>query len=97
MILLYDNQVLFKLVVITVLVIAESADNCIKTVILTFVAFSFFPPSLSMCFPCLILFAFQMLRNCKVARVLPRIADCAKNDRNAVLRARYDYQFFYSI
>ncbi|CAL5353551.1 hypothetical protein CsSME_00041593 [Camellia sinensis var. sinensis] len=52
--------VLFKLVVITVLVIAESADNCIKT----------------------------MLRNCKVARVLYRIADCAKNDRNAVLRAR---------
>ncbi|GMN50388.1 hypothetical protein TIFTF001_019537 [Ficus carica] len=52
--------VLFKLVVITVLVIAESADNCIKT----------------------------MLRNCKVARVLPRIVDCAKNDRNAVLRAR---------
>ncbi|KAJ9176533.1 hypothetical protein P3X46_011836 [Hevea brasiliensis] len=52
--------VLFKLVVITVLVIAESADNCIKT----------------------------MLRNCKVARVLPRIADCAKNDRSAVLRAR---------
>ncbi|KAG9145881.1 hypothetical protein Leryth_021336 [Lithospermum erythrorhizon] len=52
--------VLFKLVVITVLVIAESADNCIKT----------------------------MLRNCKVARVLPRIADSAKNDRNAVLRAR---------
>ncbi|XP_057965079.1 CLIP-associated protein isoform X2 [Malania oleifera] len=52
--------VLFKLVVITVLVIAESADNCIKT----------------------------MLRNCKVARVLIRIADCAKNDRSAVLRAR---------
>ncbi|XP_020239124.1 CLIP-associated protein [Cajanus cajan] len=52
--------VLLKLVVITVLVIAESADNCIKT----------------------------MLRNCKVARVLPRIADCAKNDRSAVLRAR---------
>ncbi|KAL2945478.1 CLIP-associated protein [Bienertia sinuspersici] len=52
--------VLFKLVVITVLVIAESADNCIKT----------------------------MLRNCKVARVLSRIADCAKNDRSAVLRAR---------
>ncbi|KAF8388331.1 hypothetical protein HHK36_026997 [Tetracentron sinense] len=51
---------LFKLVVITVLVIAESADNCIKT----------------------------MLRNCKVARVLPRIADCAKNDRSAILRAR---------
>lgn len=52
--------VLFKLVVITVLVIAESADNCIKT----------------------------MLRNCKVPRVLPRIADCAKNDRSAILRAR---------
>ncbi|KAK9733851.1 hypothetical protein RND81_04G096800 [Saponaria officinalis] len=52
--------VLFKLVVITVLVIAESADNCIKT----------------------------MLRNCKVARVLPRIADCAKNDKNAALRSR---------
>ncbi|XVF72145.1 hypothetical protein PTKIN_Ptkin12aG0096700 [Pterospermum kingtungense] len=52
--------VLFKLVVITVLVIAESADNCIK----------------------------RMLRNCKVARVLPCIGDCAKNDRNAVLRAR---------
>ncbi|KGN44556.1 CLIP-associated protein isoform X1 [Cucumis sativus] len=52
--------VLFKLVVITVLVIAESADNCIKT----------------------------MLRNCKVSRVLPRIADSAKSDRNAVLRAR---------
>ncbi|XP_049408787.1 CLIP-associated protein-like isoform X1 [Solanum stenotomum] len=52
--------VLFKLVVITVLVIAESADNCIKT----------------------------MLRNCKVGRALPRIADSAKNDKNAVLRAR---------
>ncbi|KAM7521779.1 hypothetical protein LguiA_011681 [Lonicera macranthoides] len=52
--------VLFKLVVITVLVIAESADNCIKT----------------------------MLRNCKVARSLPRIADSAKNDRSAILRAR---------
>ncbi|KAJ0265493.1 ATCLASP protein [Hirschfeldia incana] len=52
--------VLFKLVVITVLVIAESADNCIKT----------------------------MLRNCKAARVLPRIAESAKHDRNAVLRAR---------
>lgn len=52
--------VLFKLVVITVLVIAESADNCIKT----------------------------MLRNCKVSRILPRIADCAKNDRSAILRAR---------
>lgn len=52
--------VLFKLVVITVLVIAESSDNCIKT----------------------------MLRNCKASRVLPRIVDCAKNDRNAILRAR---------
>ncbi|KAK4407302.1 CLIP-associated protein, partial [Sesamum angolense] len=52
--------VLFKLVVITVLVIAESADNCIKT----------------------------MLRNCKVSRALPRIVDCAKNDRAAVLRVR---------
>ncbi|KAG6504919.1 hypothetical protein ZIOFF_037267 [Zingiber officinale] len=52
--------VLMKLVVITVLVIAESADNCIKT----------------------------MLRNCKVARVLPRIADAAKNDKSSVLRAR---------
>ncbi|RZR82630.1 hypothetical protein BHM03_00009085 [Ensete ventricosum] len=29
-----------------------------------------------------------MLRNCKVARVLPRIADAAKNDKSAVLRAR---------
>lgn len=35
--------------------------------------------------------ASQMLRNCKVARVLPRIVDCAKNDRNAILRARYIY------
>ncbi|KAJ3706355.1 hypothetical protein LUZ61_010060 [Rhynchospora tenuis] len=52
--------VLFKLVVITVLVIAESADNCIKTI----------------------------LRNCKVSRVLPKIADTAKNDRSAILRAR---------
>uniref|UniRef100_I1PMV6 TOG domain-containing protein n=2 Tax=Oryza TaxID=4527 RepID=I1PMV6_ORYGL len=51
---------LFKLVVITVLVIAESADTCIKTI----------------------------LRNCKVSRILPRIADTAKNDRSAVLRAR---------
>lgn len=52
--------VLFKLVVITVLVIAESADNCIKT----------------------------MLRNCKVPRVLPRVADTAKHDRSSILRAR---------
>ncbi|AQK44682.1 CLIP-associated protein [Zea mays] len=53
-------QMLFKLVVITVLVIAESADTCIKTI----------------------------LRNCKVARILPRIVDTAKNDRSAILRAR---------
>ncbi|KAL6652423.1 hypothetical protein ACP70R_011348 [Stipagrostis hirtigluma subsp. patula] len=52
--------VLFKLVVITVLVIAESADTCIKTI----------------------------LRNCKVARILHRIIDTAKNDRSAILRAR---------
>ncbi|KAJ3679992.1 hypothetical protein LUZ60_016270 [Juncus effusus] len=51
---------LFKLVVITVLVIAESSDNCIKTI----------------------------LRNCKVARLLPKITDTAKNDRSAILRAR---------
>ncbi|KAL8254487.1 hypothetical protein R6Q59_032708 [Mikania micrantha] len=51
---------LFKLLVITILVIAESADNCIKT----------------------------MLRNCKVARILPRIAENAKYDRSAILRAR---------
>ncbi|XP_076898378.1 CLIP-associated protein [Bidens hawaiensis] len=51
---------LFKLVVITVLVIAESADNCIKT----------------------------MLRNCKVARILPRVAETAKHDRSSILRAR---------
>ena len=36
---------------------------------------------------------FKMLRNCKVARVLPRIADCAKNDKNAVLRARFAFKF----
>ncbi|KAL3687778.1 hypothetical protein R1sor_014087 [Riccia sorocarpa] len=52
--------VLFKLVVITVLVIAESADICIKT----------------------------MLRNTRVSRVLSRLIECAKHDRNAVLRAR---------
>ncbi|KAG6556657.1 hypothetical protein Mapa_001598 [Marchantia paleacea] len=52
--------VLFKMVVITVLVIAESADTCIKT----------------------------MLRNSRVSRVLPRLMECAKHDRNAVLRAR---------
>jgi CLIP-associating protein 1/2 len=42
--------VLFKLVVTTVLLIAKSVDNCIKT----------------------------MLRNCKFARILPRIVDCAR-------------------
>ncbi|KAL2894046.1 Ornithine carbamoyltransferase chloroplastic [Bienertia sinuspersici] len=31
-----------------------------------------------------------MLRNCNVARVLSRIADCAKNDRSVVLRASYN-------
>ncbi|KAJ0021586.1 hypothetical protein Pint_31615 [Pistacia integerrima] len=40
-----------------------------------------------------------MLHNCKVACVLPRIADCAKNDHNAVLRkvqsiARMCYTLF---
>lgn len=39
-----------------------------------------------------ILLVFQMLRNCKVARVLPRIADSAKNDRNSILRARYEFE-----
>uniref|UniRef100_A0A453CE06 TOG domain-containing protein n=1 Tax=Aegilops tauschii subsp. strangulata TaxID=200361 RepID=A0A453CE06_AEGTS len=57
---LSNFQMLFKLVVITVLVIAESSDTCIKTI----------------------------LRNCKVARILPRVADTAKNDRSAILRAR---------
>lgn len=51
---------LLKNVVITVSVIAESADNCIK----------------------------EMLRNCKVARILPRIIEFAKNDRSAILRVR---------
>uniref|UniRef100_A0A453P3F0 TOG domain-containing protein n=1 Tax=Aegilops tauschii subsp. strangulata TaxID=200361 RepID=A0A453P3F0_AEGTS len=54
------KQALFKLVVITVLVIAESSDNCVKTI----------------------------LRNCKVSRIVPLIADTAKNDRSAILRAR---------
>ncbi|KAE8799628.1 CLIP-associating protein 2 [Hordeum vulgare] len=53
-------SMLFKLVVITVLVIAESSNTCTKTI----------------------------LRNCKVARILPRVADTAKNDRSAILRAR---------
>ncbi|GJM87342.1 hypothetical protein PR202_ga03286 [Eleusine coracana subsp. coracana] len=53
--------VLLKNVVITILVIADSADSCIK----------------------------EMLRNCKVARILPKIIEFAKNDRSAVLRARY--------
>ncbi|XP_006648106.3 CLIP-associated protein-like isoform X2 [Oryza brachyantha] len=52
--------VLLKNVVITIHVIAESSDNCIK----------------------------EMLRNCKVARILPKIIEFAKNDRSAVLRAR---------
>ncbi|KVI12313.1 hypothetical protein Ccrd_009258 [Cynara cardunculus var. scolymus] len=30
----------------------------------------------------------NMLRNCKVARILPRVADTAKHDRSAILRAR---------
>ncbi|KAL2936503.1 CLIP-associated protein [Bienertia sinuspersici] len=34
-----------------------------------------------------------MLRNCKVARVLSRIADCAKNDQSVVLRARFTFYF----
>ncbi|KAI7752881.1 hypothetical protein M8C21_011597, partial [Ambrosia artemisiifolia] len=42
------------------LVLGESADNCIKT----------------------------MLRNCKVARILPRVAETAKHDRSSILRAR---------
>ncbi|KAF8748083.1 hypothetical protein HU200_013062 [Digitaria exilis] len=33
-------------------------------------------------------YLFRILRNCKVSRVLPLIADTAKNDRSAVLRAR---------
>ncbi|KAJ1281616.1 hypothetical protein BS78_04G319200 [Paspalum vaginatum] len=52
--------VLLKNVVITISVIAESADNCIK----------------------------EMLRNCKVARILSKIIEFAKNDRSAVLRSR---------
>ncbi|KAL8124012.1 hypothetical protein AgCh_011859 [Apium graveolens] len=31
----------------------------------------------------------QMLRNSKVSRILPCIAECAKDDRNVVLRARF--------
>ncbi|EEE58040.1 hypothetical protein OsJ_08868 [Oryza sativa Japonica Group] len=54
------KQVLLKNVVITIHVIAESSDNCIK----------------------------EMLRNCKVARILPKIIEFAKNDKSAVLRAR---------
>ncbi|GBG73139.1 hypothetical protein CBR_g12856 [Chara braunii] len=52
--------VLLKLVVITVLVIAESADNCIRT----------------------------MLLHCRVARIVPRIADSAMHDRSPPLRLR---------
>lgn len=32
-----------------------------------------------------------MLRNCKVSRVLPRIADTAKHDRSSILRARFEF------
>lgn len=78
---------------ITVLVIAESADNCIKTVIICFLSVYQF-----VAFGAYVIYniflASQMLRNCKVARVLPRVADCAKNDRNSILRARYDYAFY---
>jgi CLIP-associating protein 1/2 len=79
--------------VITVLVIAESADNCIKTVMKYDFLFSV------ILYRCNFVFSplssiFQMLRNCKVARVLPRIADCAKNDRSAILRARYELSNF---
>lgn len=59
-ILWYDNQVLFKLVVITVLVIAESADNCIKTVMLTF-SFSFY-------FICAFILFFLVYRCCVTAK-----------------------------
>ena len=31
----------------------------------------------------------QILRNCKVSRIVPLIADTSKNDRSAILRARY--------
>lgn len=83
---------LFKLVVITVLVIAESADTCIKTVgFFGKWTFFLFPISCNMAVVTSIdqmFITLQMLRNCRVARVLPRIMDSAKNDRNSVLRAR---------
>lgn len=42
LILLYGNQVLFKLVVNTVVVIDESADNCVKKgKLLAFLSFGF--------------------------------------------------------
>lgn len=82
---LWIFQMLFKLVVITVLVIAESADTCIKTV-------SYFLIYILLLSFSLLLLTWgilQILRNCKISRILPRIADTAKNDRSAVLRARY--------
>jgi hypothetical protein len=39
-------------------------------------------------------YVLQMLRNSKVARVLPRIIESAKHDRNAVLRARWLTLYF---
>ncbi|KAJ7546013.1 hypothetical protein O6H91_08G020200 [Diphasiastrum complanatum] len=36
----------------------------------------------------LVIITVQMLRNCRVARLIPRIVDISKNDRNGVLRAR---------
>lgn len=88
----WNCQVLFKLVIITVLVIAESADNCIKSVIHlhSFIELSHAPNITYFHFflTCIIL---QIMCNCKVSHILPLIADTAKNDRSAVLRARYSY------
>ncbi|KAL8208403.1 hypothetical protein R6Q57_007815 [Mikania cordata] len=75
---------LFKLLVITILVIAESADNCIKTVYTFYIIFLY--PLFANLF--LTPIFVQMLRNCKAARILPRIAENAKYDRSAILRAR---------
>jgi CLIP-associating protein 1/2 len=78
---------LFKLVVITVLVIAESADTCIKTV--SHLLIYIFVLDDAIYFTSLLTWnILQILRNCKVARILPRIVDTAKNDRSAILRAR---------
>lgn len=52
--------VLLKQVVITVQVMAEAADQCIR----------------------------QLFVNCRVARLIPKIADLARNDRSHVLRER---------